>query len=76
MRDRSARVAECLRDIGIGPGSTIGLSMENRIEFGYIMFGAFMAGATVTGLNPVYNEGNQINLNCFVISQLTFVSFI
>lgn len=57
LRDRSARVAECLNYIGIGSGSTVGISSENRLEFGYVLIGAIMAGATVTGLNPVYTEG-------------------
>lgn len=47
-----------MRAIGIGSGSTVGLSSENRIEFAYVMFGAFIAGATVTELNPMYTEGN------------------
>ena len=50
------KMARALQDRGIQKGDTIGIYAPNSVEYGVVLHGALIAGATVTTLNPLYRE--------------------
>lgn len=51
LDQRASKVAQALRERGVGFGDTISLMMDNRIEFIENMFGIMRAGAAVSLIN-------------------------
>jgi acyl-CoA synthetase (AMP-forming)/AMP-acid ligase II len=50
------RVARFLQDQGIGKGDKVGIFSPNHIDYGALLYGIALAGATATTLNPLYRE--------------------
>ncbi len=60
----SNQVANGLKALGIGKGDSVGILMDNCVEYAEIMFGTFKAGAVVVPLNlAVSAEGVESMLN-------------
>jgi acyl-CoA synthetase (AMP-forming)/AMP-acid ligase II len=49
-------IARALQDEGIRKGDMIALYAPNSVEYAVVLYGALIAGATVTTLNPLYRE--------------------
>jgi acyl-CoA synthetase (AMP-forming)/AMP-acid ligase II len=49
-------MARALQERGIERGDTVGIYAPNSVEYAVALHGAFIAGATVTTLNPLYRE--------------------
>jgi long-chain acyl-CoA synthetase len=61
MVDHAAdRVAQALRDNGIGPGSVVGLMLPNVPQFPILYFGIMRAGCTVVPMN-VLLKGPEVH---------------
>ncbi len=54
VADGVARVARGLQDLGIGPGSRVGLFLPNVPHYVAAYYGALAAGATVVNFSPLY----------------------
>lgn len=52
----SDEIAAGLARLGIGRGDTVGLLMQNRVEFAEAMYGTLKAGATIVLLNIRYTR--------------------
>ncbi|HZP67908.1 MAG TPA: amino acid adenylation domain-containing protein, partial [Rudaea sp.] len=52
LREKSDRLARCLADLGIGPGSRVGIYMERCAEMLVAMLGVAKAGAAYVPLEP------------------------
>jgi acyl-CoA synthetase (AMP-forming)/AMP-acid ligase II len=52
----SRRVARLLQDHGIEKGDKVGIFSPNHIDYGAILNGIILTGATATTLNPLYRE--------------------
>ena len=52
----AARVAGGLRQLGVTAGDVLALYGHNSPQYGLVVLGAWMAGATVTGANPTYTH--------------------
>jgi len=50
------KVARFLQDHGIQKGDRVGIFSPNLVDYGAVFYGALLAGATVTTLNPLYRE--------------------
>ncbi len=50
------KVARFLQDQGIGKGDKVGIFSPNHVDYASVFYGALLAGATVTTLNPLYRE--------------------
>ncbi len=50
------RVARLLQDHGIEKGDRVGIFSPNHVDYAAVFYGALLAGATVTTLNPLYRE--------------------
>jgi acyl-CoA synthetase (AMP-forming)/AMP-acid ligase II len=50
------KVARFLQDHGIEKGDKVGIFSPNHVDYGCVFYGALLAGATVTTLNPLYRE--------------------
>jgi acyl-CoA synthetase (AMP-forming)/AMP-acid ligase II len=50
------RMARALQDKGVKKGDFVGIYAPNSVEYGVVLHGAIIAGATVTTLNPLYRE--------------------
>jgi acyl-CoA synthetase (AMP-forming)/AMP-acid ligase II len=50
------KVARLLQDNGIEKGDRIGILSPNVVDYAAVFYGALLAGATVTTLNPLYRE--------------------
>jgi fatty-acyl-CoA synthase len=59
LEHASLRAAAGLLELGIGPGSRIGLLALNRIEWLVLFFAAMRVGAVVVAMSPRYRE-NEI----------------
>jgi long-chain acyl-CoA synthetase len=49
--------AEQLRELGVGPATTVALKLTNRVEFVTLLFASWRLGATVTPVNPSLTAG-------------------
>ncbi len=56
LRDRAARVAGGLRDIGIAPGDRVAIRLPNGIDWMLAFFGGLMAGAIVVPVNTRFTD--------------------
>jgi len=54
LRDATA-AAQGFMDIGIGPGSRVGLFLPNTPHYPVAYYGALLAGATVVNFSPLYS---------------------
>ena len=54
--DASIEVAKALFRAGIKKGDVVSIVSENRVEFIFIAYGAFMLNAVLAPLNPNYSE--------------------
>jgi acyl-CoA synthetase (AMP-forming)/AMP-acid ligase II len=50
------RVARLLQDHGIEKGDRVGILSPNHVDYAAVFYGALLAGATVTTLNPLYRQ--------------------
>ena len=50
------KVARFLQDHGIEKGDKVGIYSPNHVDYVFVLYGALLAGATVTTLNPLYRE--------------------
>ena len=50
------KVARLLQDNGIEKGDKVGIFSPNLVDYASVFYGALLAGATVTTLNPLYRE--------------------
>jgi len=50
------KVARFLQDNGIEKGDRVGIFSPNLVDYAAVFYGALLAGATVTTLNPLYRE--------------------
>jgi acyl-CoA synthetase (AMP-forming)/AMP-acid ligase II len=50
------KVARFLQDNGIQKGDKVGIFSPNHVDYAPVFYGALLAGATVTTLNPLYRE--------------------
>jgi len=50
------KVARFLQDHGIEKGDKVGIYSPNIVDYAAVFYGALLAGATVTALNPLYRE--------------------
>jgi acyl-CoA synthetase (AMP-forming)/AMP-acid ligase II len=50
------KVARLLQDNGIEKGDRVGILSPNVVDYAAVFYGALLAGATVTTLNPLYRE--------------------
>jgi acyl-CoA synthetase (AMP-forming)/AMP-acid ligase II len=50
------KVARLLQDHGIEKGDKVGIFSPNIVDYAAVFYGALLAGATVTTLNPLYRE--------------------
>ena len=50
------KVARLLQDHGIERGDKVGIFSPNIVDYAAVFYGALLAGATVTTLNPLYRE--------------------
>jgi acyl-CoA synthetase (AMP-forming)/AMP-acid ligase II len=50
------KVARFLQDNGIEKGDKVAIYSPNHVDYGSVFYGALLAGATVTTLNPLYRE--------------------
>jgi acyl-CoA synthetase (AMP-forming)/AMP-acid ligase II len=50
------KVARFLQDHGIEKGDKVGIFSPNHVDYAPVFYGALLAGATVTTLNPLYRE--------------------
>jgi len=57
LHDAAARVAGMLVERGLDPGDVVAVMLTNGPELPACYFGALLAGATVTTLNPMLREG-------------------
>jgi long-chain acyl-CoA synthetase len=58
LDERSDRVAEVLRENGVGPGDRVGLYLPNTLEFPESYFGVLKAGGVVVPLNLMLDDGS------------------
>jgi long-chain acyl-CoA synthetase len=49
----SARVADLVRDRGIGPGDRVGVMLPNVMEFAVVYYGVLRCGGVVVPMNPL-----------------------
>src|SRR5574338_87961 len=49
--------ARALQDRGVARGDVVAMYAPNSIEYATLLHGVFLAGATVTPLNPLYRAG-------------------
>ena len=56
MWSQARRVARLLQDHGIEKGDKVGIFSPNHIDYGAILDGIILTGATATTLNPLYRE--------------------
>lgn len=54
LRDRSIRIAECLRAIDVRSSDTVAICCPNNLLFPCIMVGTSLLGACLTPMNPLY----------------------
>ena len=52
----ACKVARFLQDHGIEKGDRVGILSPNHVDYAAVFYGALLAGATVTTLNPLYRE--------------------
>ena len=57
LHDRALRLAQGLRERGLRPGETVGLLLPNSLGFAVGYYGALLAGAVVSPLNPAQPAG-------------------
>ena len=50
------KVARFLQDHGVEKGDRVGILSPNHVDYAAVFYGALLAGATVTTLNPLYRE--------------------
>ena len=50
------KVARFLQDHGIEKGDKVAIFSPNHVDYAAVFYGALLAGATVTTLNPLYRE--------------------
>jgi acyl-CoA synthetase (AMP-forming)/AMP-acid ligase II len=50
------KVARFLQDHGIEKGEKVGVFSPNHVDYAAVFYGALLAGATLTTLNPLYRE--------------------
>jgi acyl-CoA synthetase (AMP-forming)/AMP-acid ligase II len=53
---QARRVAHLLQNNGIEKGDRVGIFSPNHVDYAAVFYGALLAGATVTTLNPLYRE--------------------
>ncbi|XP_055700083.1 uncharacterized protein LOC129799857 [Phlebotomus papatasi] len=56
IKEKALHLAEFFRQNGIKAGDVIGICSENRIEFPFTIYAAFLIGATITTINLLYTE--------------------
>jgi long-chain acyl-CoA synthetase len=56
LDDATARLAQLMISMGIGPGDRIGLMVPNVPEFGLVFYAALRSGAVVVPMNPLLKE--------------------
>ncbi len=75
LNDRSNKLAQFLREKGLGPGDSIALCMENNVHFLEITWAAQRSGLYYTpissrmGLDEVAYIVNDCNAKVFIVSQ-------
>lgn len=55
--NRGIKLAEWLKSKGIGPGDSVSVNSENRLEFVVAPIATFLRGATFSPVNPEYTAG-------------------
>ncbi len=56
LDEATARLAQMMSSMGVGPGDRIGLMVPNVPEFGLIFYAALRCGAVVVPMNPLLKE--------------------
>jgi len=56
LDEATARLAQMMTSMGIGPGDRIGLMVPNVPEFGLVFYAALRCGAVVVPMNPLLKE--------------------
>src|SRR6516164_9190157 len=56
LDESTARLAQLMISLGIGPGDRIGLMVPNVPEFGLVFYAALRSGAVVVPMNPLLKE--------------------
>src|SRR6516164_8759860 len=56
LDESTARLAQLMISMGIGPGDRIGLMVPNVPEFGLVFYAALRCGAVVVPMNPLLKE--------------------
>lgn len=57
LLNRAILLAKWLQENHLGPGDSISMSSENRLEYCIIPVAAFLTGITFVPLNPEYTSG-------------------
>src|SRR5712691_1691061 len=56
LDEATARLAQMMISMGVGPGDRIGLMVPNVPEFGLVFYAALRSGAVVVPMNPLLKE--------------------
>lgn len=67
-------VAEYLRSVGVGVGSTVGFCSENRLEYPAPVVATLAVGATCAPLNPIYTNEEVIHTTTISQPSVIFCS--